>query len=462
MKTIPTCFFLLMIPVIFSEALLAQPSKKIRQLNVKAVIALEHNKDKPAIGLSAIRYDKWSGQFILLSDDTGTVSNGYQQAGKARFYTVHQDQVLAALRNSGNSHHDIETIESSHIHEVLLTADPDSSQWLDRKNWLHDGHVDTEGLALIPNSTDLLIASEQGATYPFTPLRLRNVFSELNPFRIPEFTVEPALLRVDRNTGMVRHRYQVPSYYRSYLTWGLVPDYFQKPLLKLFPHEKVGPQKNKGIESIDFIPGTNEVIAIVEAPLLQDIDPWFEAYPDALSAPCRIVQLSMNRFMPYTNYRPRVSRELFYQVDNMPIDILTNPDAAIKTGVSDVIALDESSLLVVERTFIKNTLYTLEDPRQSTQSIVEIFLVDLTLAKQYHVTGQAYLTADQMKSKRTVKKRKLFTSLDYGEDHILSNLNIEGITFGPDIDGKRSIVLINDNGGSEDSLSLMTVLTVDE
>ena len=438
----------------------------------RGTVLLGHAKDQPVLGISSVRYDQRSDQFIIVSDDTGVLPNLYEEPGKPRFYTLSGQAVLNALNAS--TQEQAPALDPGFIDEIHLTVDPDESQWSSRKNWIQDGHIDTEGLALFNDSTDLLIASEQGATYPVKTFRMKQFWDIHNTLRFPDFDVAASLLRVDRDFGILVQRYYFPSYYNAPLLRSTLSYMFPQFAMKAYDwatSENIGLQRNRGIESIDFIPGTNEVIAITEMPLRQDIAPWKAAFPAGknttpMPPPCRIIHLSLDEFRDDSRFYPVVKKELLYGIERMPAKYTQNTTATIKTGVSDVLALSASELLVVERTRITfspqdqaaRKRFEPEEP----VSIVEIFKVNLNLEKQYHVTKQARLTPEMMGTKRVVNKTLLFSTLLATENNVFENMNIEGITKGPEIDGEKTIVLVNDNDAGKGDVTKLIFLTVNQ
>ena len=244
-------------------------------------VLLESNTDKPVLGISSIRYDEEQDKFIVVSDDTGVIQNGYGQYGKARYYEVSASTVVSSLESAIDAQSDT-TLDSRNILEVTLkiATDPSSSfdylwQWFNSWTWINDGHVDTEGMALI-NQDEMLISSEQGATYPFDRNRMHSRWDIYNGFAFPEPTVYSTFLHIDRNTGTLLRRHYLPSYYHSPIAGA-----------------SKGMQRNKGVESVDRIPGTGDYIAITEAALQQDIAPWKKARPRyAKRAPSRLLHFA--------------------------------------------------------------------------------------------------------------------------------------------------------------------------
>ena len=438
---------------------------------VRGTVILSHTKDKPILGISSVRYDQKSDQFIIVSDDTGVITNLYEKPGKPRFYTLSGQAVLNALYAS--TQEQPAALDSSSINEVHLTVNPDESHWSSRKNWIQDGHIDTEGLALFSDSTDLLIASEQGATYPVKSFRMNKSWDAYNTLRIPDIDVTASLLRVDRNSGMLKQRYYFPSYYKTPFPQAILGSTPLQYALDAYYNYwgingNLGLQRNRGIEGIDFIPGTSELIAITEMPLRQDIVSWKAAFPadkgtPPVPPPCRIIHLSLDEINDGTQSDPAVKKELLYGITRMPDKYTQNAAATIKTGVSDVLTLNASEILVVERTQITfSPLGRVAQKKfepEKPVSIAQIYKVNLNQDKKYHVTRKAWLTPELMKTKRVVNKTLVFDSLQATEKSVFENMNIEGITIGPEIDGKETIVLVNDNDAGKGDVTKLIFLT---
>ncbi|AMO58089.1 hypothetical protein GZ77_20410 [Endozoicomonas montiporae] len=444
---------LLLLPRVYA-ANLASSHKSYDYLGT---VLIGNTEDQPVLGISSIRYDAKTDQFFLVSDDTGTIPNRYGQLAKPRYYTISGKAVTSVLNPQPHQ------LSPSFVNEVQLTVSPDESQWTSRKNWIQDGHVDTEGLALFNNSPDLLIASEQGATYPIKTYRMNQIWDVYNMIRIPDVDVVASLLVVDRHLGLLKRRYYFPTYYQTSLTRSTLKYISPQRFMKAYDAitgEDMGLQRNRGVESIDFIPGTNDLIAITEMPLRQDIKPWKANHKTP--PPSRIIHLSLDEFRD-EGYRfyPKVQKELLYGVAEMPDEYTQNTKATIKTGVSDIVALSASQLLVVERTRITFDSDKDDNQQDKPVSITEIYRADLDLDPKYHVTTKPRLTAEEMKNKRVVKKHLVFSTLEASAQDVFENMNIEGITFGPEFNGRKTIVLVNDNDAAEGKDTKLIFLAAD-
>ena len=288
MKKIPLFFALL--ACIISALVIADTTADISErtrLKFIGSVSIEPGKDKPVLGISAVRYDESEKKYILLSDDTGIIPNAYRQFGKARFYELSADEVAQKLQLPDADQP--ASVDPGQITEKLIGAVPRTRGSLNGLwqvfhpwTWINDGHVDTEGLALI-SQQEMLISSEQGATYPYDSRRKSGYLDFYNNFAWPEPTVYSTLLRVGRESGTMSRRYYFPSYYHSSIVLPAA-DYLISPLpesvsgvikgvLGVVFDPIQGLRRNKGIESIDRVPDTDLYIAITESALEQEQSP---------------------------------------------------------------------------------------------------------------------------------------------------------------------------------------------
>lgn len=443
------------------------------RLNFIGLVSIEPSKDKPVLGISSIRYDEGERKYILLPDDTGTIPNAYQQFGKARLYEVSADEIAQKLQQSGTTGQ-VAAVDLGQVKEKFIGVDTRTWsamnlnglwQWLHPWTWIHDGHIDTEGLAII-NQKEMLLASEQGATCPYDARRKSGSFDSYNSFAVPEPTVYSTLLRVDRDSGTMGRRYYFPSYYHSSLVMPAV-DYITSPMPEVVSgvirsilgtiYDPVqGLRRNKGIESLDRIPNTDRYIAITEAALEQDREPWKQAWPEfANHPPARIIEFTLN-----DGWNVKVKRELLYVPAGLPREVSTDPNikvGGIRHGISDMLALDEHHLLVLERTYI---IYK-PGSGQLNKSVFQLFLVHTDVKKSDEVTRYASVTPEEFRSKMSVKKESLFASLyDQQNREVFETLNIEGITFGQEINGEQTIVLVNDNDATSTTPTQLLFFTL--
>jgi len=173
-----------------------------------------------------------------------------------------------------------------------------------------------------------------------------------------------------------------------------------------------GVRSNHGFEGLTIAPGGSTVIAAVEAPLIQD-GPIADLERGATT-----------RLVMFDVATRRAVAERAYRVEPVP-DVPVPETAYRSTGVSEILALDEHRVLVMERSF-----------SAGVGNRVRLYLADLETGDD--VTGSEALPADV----EPVEKLLVADLADLGIDPD----NLEGMTFGPPTaDGRSTLVLVADN-----------------
>ncbi len=231
-----------------------------------------------------------------------------------------------------------------------------------------DGDLDPEAVALAADGT-LWVATEGEAHRSIPP-------------RIIAFRLDGSML----------HELEIPSAY--------------------LPARDRGVRSNHGFEGLSISPDGDRIIAAVESALVQD-------GPNADLDRGTVVRLVV--FDPVTR---RSVSERAYRVEAVP-DEPRPPTGYRSTGVSEILALDEDRVLVVERSFSAGVGNT-----------VRIFLVNLETGDD--LTGIASIPAKV----NPVDKSLVVDLADLGIDPD----NLEGLSFGPVLsDGRPTLVMVADN-----------------
>lgn len=178
--------------------------------------------------------------------------------------------------------------------------------------------------------------------------------------------------------------------------------------------ERSGPRPNRAAEGMTFAADGATVWVAMEGPLIQDGDgPTVDA-----GAPVRLVQLDRTG---------NQLREVVYEVD----PLARSSDGEAIGGVSEILAIDDERLLVLERQSAPR-LFGIPD---FTVRLYEATLTGATDVREVDALPGASWTP--------VPKRLL---LDLGKAGIGMVTNVEGICWGPRLaNGHRSLVLIADN-----------------
>ena len=195
------------------------------------------------------------------------------------------------------------------------------------------------------------------------------------------------------------------------------------------PGAGFGVRSNHGFEGLSVSPDGSRIFAAVESALVQDGE-------DA-----DLGRGTTVRLVVFEADSRRVVAERAYRVEPVPEEP-SPPDAYRSIGVSEILALDNRRIVVVERSFSAGVGNT-----------VRMYLADLETGDD--ATGRVSLTAGH----RPVKKTLIADVEDLGVDPD----NLEGLSFGPVLpDGRRTVVLIADNNFQpEVQRNQLLVLVVD-
>jgi hypothetical protein len=194
------------------------------------------------------------------------------------------------------------------------------------------------------------------------------------------------------------------------LTGGYLGAFRLPPTLDMAAGER-GPRRNKGLEGLTLTPSGRWLWAAMEGPLHEDGDPP----SDRSGALVRITRLDPETNSPAGQYA--------YPVD--PVTAGPGGD----NGVSDLVALDDSTFLVVERGY-------------ADRNSVRIYRAEIGDAEDIS-------TRPALKDQgvRAMTKTLLADLTDKKTVDPLDN--IEGITLGPILpDGRRSVLLFSDDNFS--------------
>lgn len=194
-----------------------------------------------------------------------------------------------------------------------------------------------------------------------------------------------------------------------------------------FSTDTVGPRRNQTFEGLTFTPDGNHMFVSTEDPLFQDGTP-----PTASSG-------ALTRITRYTKGQP--DAQYAFALDQAFPD--ANP-ASDTTGISDVVALDSTHLLVLERLNVFSTL----------QWGARISLIDLTDATNVIDDAELPQNGLQLAKKSTV--------LDLSDVPGLHVDNFEGMTLGPNLPGGgRTLLLVSDNNFNDKQISELVAFKLD-
>lgn len=202
------------------------------------------------------------------------------------------------------------------------------------------------------------------------------------------------------------------------------------PMFTVATGKDRGPRENLAFEGLAFAADGDSLWVAMEGPLYQD------------GAPSTFDTASLPRFTE-TDRDGNVLRQVAYQIE--PLPEWDGPVMATTAGVSEILAIADDRLLVLERASIESDA--------GTSYFVSVYEVNVAAASD--VSGVESL---QDASFVPVSKRLV---LDLNAAGVEPLGNVEGMAWGPDLEnGNQSIVLIADDNFDEAQETAVIVLEV--
>jgi hypothetical protein len=203
------------------------------------------------------------------------------------------------------------------------------------------------------------------------------------------------------------------------------------PLPDAFLPEPSGQQTkgvrfNKGLESLSTAPSGRWTYAANEQALIQDGEiSSFDAG-------------TLVRLLRYDAQLSLVS-EHRYLTDAVPAAQGEVREASL--GVSDIVALDDARLLVMERAFVATT--------ETAHNRIRLYLVDLAAQPEGLLRKELVLDLDDVVPQLEAASRRLD--------------NLEGLALGPRLsNGQRTLVLVSDNNFKQQQRTLLIAFAIEE
>lgn len=191
-----------------------------------------------------------------------------------------------------------------------------------------------------------------------------------------------------------------------------------------------GPRENLVFEGLTFDVDGQSIWLSLEGPLYQD-------GPTATvdhGATTRISQLDRSGMM---------LSQYAYEMEPIP----GPADAFFTTGVTEILAIDETRFLTIERT-------TVEDAAGVFNNYIKVYEIDITGATDIQSYGSTQGVEYTPVSKRLVLDVNAAEGVDYVD-------NLEAIAWGPDLDnGNRSLVIVSDNNFGETQITQFFAIEV--
>ncbi len=193
----------------------------------------------------------------------------------------------------------------------------------------------------------------------------------------------------------------------------------------------VGVYNNLAFESIAITPDGKTLWTMSENGLAQD------------SLPTAVGRGSRARMLSFDLDSGKAGAEYIYDVGPVPFPPARQGDFATN-GVPDMLALSAHEFIVIERAFAvgAQTPGVAALTKQPTSNTIKLYLIDTRGATD--VSGWASIKGREVVP---VKRAMLLdlSSLKNDDGSVLALDNIEGITFGPMHEGKRTLILVSDN-----------------
>jgi hypothetical protein len=190
--------------------------------------------------------------------------------------------------------------------------------------------------------------------------------------------------------------------------------------------EIAGPRENLVFEGMTFDANGRDIWLALEGPLYQD------------GGTATVEDGAVTRITRVDRTGATLA-QFAYELEPIP----GPADAFYTTGVTEILAIDETRFLTIERT-------TVEDANGVFNNIVKVYEIDIAGATD--VKSQGWLTEG---SYTPVTKTLVFdanASMDYVD-------NLEGITWGPELaNGNRSLVIVSDNNFNAESQQTQVIV----
>jgi hypothetical protein len=183
-----------------------------------------------------------------------------------------------------------------------------------------------------------------------------------------------------------------------------------------------GPRQNGVFEGLSFTDNYKKLLVSVEEPLYEDGP---RAGLNDSSAWIRIIGYDVKTRKPEAQYA--------YPID--PVAYPAHPSNAFKiNGVSDILAINDHQLLVMERSFSTGR----------KPCTIKVYLAELSGA-----TDVSHISSLKNPGFNPVTKKLLLNMDSLG----IYTDNVEGLTLGPELNGKQTLVFVSDNNFSPEEIT---------
>lgn len=208
-----------------------------------------------------------------------------------------------------------------------------------------------------------------------------------------------------------------------------------------------GPHNNLAFESVALTPDGRTLWTMVENGLAQD------------SLPAAQGRGSRTRMLSFDLDTGKAGAEYVYDVSPLPFPPAREGDFATN-GVPDMLALSATEFIVIERAYAVGaaTPGRAALTGEPTSTTIKLFRIDTRGATD--VSGWPTIKGrDVVPVKRSLLLD--LSTLTNDDGSALALDNIEGITFGPMVNGKRTLILVADNNFNPAQFTQFIALTID-
>lgn len=193
-----------------------------------------------------------------------------------------------------------------------------------------------------------------------------------------------------------------------------------------------GIRSNLAFESLTVTPSQNYLFTATENALVQD------------GAVATVSNGSPSRIVSYDLNTGKAAAEYLYLTDAVA-EPPTTADGFNTNGLVDLLAIDDSHFLSLERSFSVGAGNTIK-------------LYEVSLEGADDISDIDSLSSTDLSNINSAQKELL---LDFDELNITLD-NIEGLTFGPDLpDGRRSLIIVSDNNFSSTQFTQVLAFSVE-
>ncbi len=206
----------------------------------------------------------------------------------------------------------------------------------------------------------------------------------------------------------------------------------------------MGVYNNLAFESIALSPDGRTLWTITENALAQD------------DLPTAVGRTSHARLLSFDLETGKAGAEYVYEVGPVAFPPTKDGDFATN-GVADMLALSNHEFIAIERSYAVGaaTPGVAQHTGKPTSNTIRLYVIDTTGATDVagwpSIKGHEWVPA---------KRRLLLdlSTLKNDDGSALAVDNIEGITFGPTLNGKRTLVLVSDNNFNPQQFTQFVVL----